>query len=148
VHPVGLPDAKGYKRARFEEAWEAYLPGQNPLPRHFRASEASKRPNADETGTSRDFRSVQKGTPDGSKNANLAHSHAGLDAWTDQKAENGGASEFDQEITGLTRPPVDLWADLDIPPSLRREPLSTLAPQTNGRAPALGPPGDSLDDFK
>ena len=145
VHPVGLPDAKGYKRARFEEAWEAYLSGQNPLLRHFRASEASKRPNADEKGTSRDFRSVQKGTPDGSKNANLANSHAGLDAWTDQKAELGGASEFDQEITGLTRPPVDLWADLDIPPSLRRRrnPLST--PQTNGRVtcprPARRQPG-------
>src|SRR5262249_46023503 len=28
VHPAGQPHAKGYKRASFEEAWEAYLPGQ------------------------------------------------------------------------------------------------------------------------
>jgi len=26
----GFNDAKGYKRIRFEAAWEAYCPGQNP----------------------------------------------------------------------------------------------------------------------
>ena len=29
VHPIGQSHAKGYKRAKFEEAWEAYVPGQN-----------------------------------------------------------------------------------------------------------------------
>jgi AAA domain len=38
----------------------------------------------------------------------------------------------------------DPWEDLDIPPSLRRERLGSPAE----RAPALGPPGDSLDDFQ
>jgi putative DNA primase/helicase len=41
----------------------------------------------------------------------------------------------------------DVWRDLDIPPSLRRTPPPE-PPRANGRAPALGPPGDSLDDFQ
>jgi hypothetical protein len=36
----------------------------------------------------------------------------------------------------------------DIPPFLRREPPVAEPTATNGRAPALGPPGDSLDDFQ
>jgi hypothetical protein len=64
-------------------------------------------------GTSSNFRSVQEGSPDGSKNANLAYSHAGLDAWTDRKAQNGGKGCSDQEITFVDDA-------LDIPPFLRR----------------------------
>jgi putative DNA primase/helicase len=42
-------------------------------------------------------------------------------------------------------PAGDPWQDLEIPPDLRRSPPSM---PTNGRAPALGPPGDTLDDFE
>jgi putative DNA primase/helicase len=43
-----------------------------------------------------------------------------------------------------TSPPTQRWADYpELPESLRRTP-----PQANGRAPALGPPGDSLDDLE
>jgi putative DNA primase/helicase len=97
VHIDGLADAKGYKRIRFEEAWQAYLPGQNTVARSDPASEASKRPSADETGTSSDFSSVLEVGSDGFKNANLSHSHAGLDAWTDSKAGNGTKGEFGQD---------------------------------------------------
>jgi RecA-family ATPase len=45
-------------------------------------------------------------------------------------------------------PASDPWQDLEIPPSLLRVPPAAPVTQTNGRAPALGPPGDSLDDFK
>ena len=76
VHPPGLPDGKGYRRIDFEEAWAAYCPGHNTL-RSLVNFEASKRPNAAETGTTRDFRSVREDFPDGSKNANLAYNHAG-----------------------------------------------------------------------
>jgi putative DNA primase/helicase len=48
----GLADAKGYRRARFEEAWRVYLPGQNPSPRPPRSSDPSKRRNADDAGVS------------------------------------------------------------------------------------------------
>ena len=88
VHPPGLPDGKGYRRIDFQEAWAAYCPVETPLRSNLFTYEASKRPNADETGTTRDSRRVRKGLPDGSKNANLSHSHAGLDVWTDRKAEN------------------------------------------------------------
>ena len=56
------------------------------------------------------------------------------------------------DLTGLVRnpkpaPTSDPWQDYpELPPSCDRRPKP--APQTNGRAPALGPPGDSLDDFK
>jgi putative DNA primase/helicase len=97
VRVTGYADAKGYSRVRFKEAWEAYLPGQNTLAHQDPPSDPSKRPNADETGTSSDFRSVQKASSDGSKNADLSLCRAGLDAWTDRKAGDGSASHFDQE---------------------------------------------------
>jgi len=97
VHPIGRPDAKGYKRVHFEEVWEGYLSGQNTSPRQISDFKASNRPNADGMGITRDFQSVQKDLPDALKNANLSHSHAGLDAWTDCKAGNGAKGEFDQE---------------------------------------------------
>ena len=53
---------------------------------------------------------------DGSKNGKSSHSHAGLDVWTDRKAQNGGQGHFDQKIA----PPGDLYADLDIPPFCHR----------------------------
>jgi 5S rRNA maturation endonuclease (ribonuclease M5) len=87
LHPVGQKDAKGYKRERFKEVWERYL---SP----FSSFEASKGPDADETCTSSNFQSVQKQSQDGSKNANLSYSHAGLDAWTDRKPEDGEKADF------------------------------------------------------
>jgi len=98
VHIPGFKDAKEYRRAVFEEAWSAYLPGQNPPSREFCPSDPSKRPNHDGMGTSCNFRSVQAAAPDGSKNANLSYSHAGLDAWTDRKAGNGVKGHSGQEI--------------------------------------------------
>jgi putative DNA primase/helicase len=95
VHPPGLPDGKGYRRTDFKEAWAAYCPGQNAQQSAF---EASKRPNANETGTTHEFRSVPEDLPAGSKNANLSYSHAGLDAWTDRK-----------ESSSLSAPMVGLW---------------------------------------
>jgi hypothetical protein len=53
----------------------------------------SKRPSADGCSTSRDFPSVLKDNPDASKKGNLSYSHAGLDAWTVPKAENGGEGD-------------------------------------------------------
>jgi putative DNA primase/helicase len=98
VHIPGFKDAKGYSRADFEEAWSAYLPGQNASSPQFRPSDPSKRPNPDGMGTSCNFRSVQAAAPDGSKNANLSNSDAGLDAWTDRKAGNGVKGHSGQEI--------------------------------------------------
>jgi hypothetical protein len=63
VHPPGLPDGKGYRRADFEGAWRAYCPGLQQIA----TFEAPKRPNADEAGTSYGLQSVRKTFLDGSK---------------------------------------------------------------------------------
>jgi putative DNA primase/helicase len=131
VHIPGFKDAKGYSRAAFEEAWSAYLPGQNASSHHSDPSDPSKCPNADEMGTSCNFRYVQAAAPDGSKNANLSYSDAGLDTWTDRKAENATEGEFDQQIV---RPPADRPSNqlpddgLDIPEFLRRAPKQSGQP--------------------
>jgi putative DNA primase/helicase len=131
----GLADAKGYKRVRFVEVWEAYCPGQNTSSSPTATFEASKRRYADTTGISGDFRSVAEGSGDSSKSGTLSYSHGGSDASTDRK------SEFDAKgcLTTIPRPPNDvpklasessssvtaaksLWDDLDIPDDLRRSP--------------------------
>jgi putative DNA primase/helicase len=126
VHIPGLADAKGYRRARFEEAWGAYLPAQNPgqntLAHQIPAFETSKRPNADGPKGSSDFRSVAESNGDGSKNANLSNSHAGLDAWTLRKPGNGVRVHSDHE-NGAG----------DFPDSLRR------CAQCNAPGDARGP---------
>ena len=102
--PRREPHGKGYKRARFEEAWAAYCSGQNASLGPKPSSEACKRASADGMGTSRDFRSVQNGSPHGSKNANLSYSHAGLHACTDRNPESGPEGQFDQKDDGLSIP--------------------------------------------
>jgi hypothetical protein len=89
-----LADAKGYLRVRFEDAWRRYLPGQNTSSGTFRDFETSKRPNADETGTSAHFSKRPESNSDGSKNTDLSYSHAGLDAWTDRNPQNAGKDVF------------------------------------------------------
>jgi Protein of unknown function (DUF3631) len=105
VHLPGRPDAKGYKRAHFEEAWAAYCPGQNSSPQppsDFK--EASNRPNADEMGTTRNFQSVQNASPDVLRNANLSYGHAGLDAWTFQNDKSDAEGDSAMEDRGDGRP--------------------------------------------
>jgi hypothetical protein len=97
VHPVGLLHGKGYKRTRSEETWAAYLPGQNTSHGQSQPSEACKRANADEMGTSRDFQSVQETSLHGSKNEKLSNKHAGLHACTDRKPENSAARQSNQD---------------------------------------------------
>jgi Protein of unknown function (DUF3631) len=143
VHPPGRPDAKGYKAAHFEEVWASYLSGQNPSLHPNPDFKASNRPNADEMGTTCDFRSVQKEPPDGSKNANLSYSHAELDAWTDRKPESGDESDS----ATISAPSSPVLADYDatleeraaqgddypeLPDCLRR------APNANGFRPPRG----------
>jgi len=109
----GLKSAKGYKRARFEEAWVAYCPvkspsaGKNPI---------SKRRTVEmpvESEQVSDFRSVETSLSDASENGNLSYSHAGFDASTLQNGGNGAKGSSDQQIA----PPDD---HPHSPESLRR----------------------------
>jgi putative DNA primase/helicase len=140
VHPPGQPHGKGYKRIRFEEAWGAYLPGQNAFAGQLWPSEARNRASADERGITCNFRNARETSPRGSKNANLANNDAGLRACADRKPGNGGESEFDQKITLKAVPPSELRRDLDIPPFLRRERLGPPAISSG--------PDDDLGDFQ
>ena len=79
-----------------------------------------------------DFPSAREEVPCGSKNANLAHSHAGFDTSTHRKPENGDAFDCDASK-------ADRWGDLDIATYLRRERIG---------APALSSgPDDDLGDL-
>jgi hypothetical protein len=122
VHPASQAHGKGYKRVRFEEAWAAYCPGQNPFPGPEAPSEARNRASADEMGTSSDFRSAREELPRGSKNGNLSYSHAGLRACADRKPGNGRVSEFDhaRDPSSPGQPAPDFCpkppAKLEMPP--------------------------------
>jgi hypothetical protein len=155
-------DAKGYKRAHFEELWAGYLSGQNPSPQPDPTFKASNRPNADGMGITRDFQSVQKELPDALKNANLSHSHAGLDAWTVRNDESGAESDSATASTPLNtvngqpdrerappttnghRPPRGKGWQLvgDQPKASARVWLKEVWP------PALGPAGDDTFDIE
>jgi putative DNA primase/helicase len=147
----GLADAKGYRRTRFEEAWEAYLPGQNTLRSPDPPSETSKRRNPDGSSTTRDFRSVAGDVGDGSKNGNLSHSHAASDASTFQKPPSEVKGCSDQKI----EPPADLPeaaaeappTSPDVPapaaPAPSTEPMPTLAPVESPQTA----PDDDIPDF-
>jgi len=88
VRPEGEPQGKGYRRADFEGAWEAYCPGQNPGPNDSGLSIRPSVPRPVESAQVDGFASVPEPPWDGSKNDKLSYSHAGLDGWTDGKAKN------------------------------------------------------------
>jgi hypothetical protein len=91
----GELDAKGYRRTGFEEAWARYLPAETPTHCAPPLSETSKRPDADEMGTSSDSRNVREAKSGRIENADLSYSHAGSDVWTDQKGGNGNMCHSD-----------------------------------------------------
>jgi putative DNA primase/helicase len=130
----GFNDAKGYRRTHFEEIWAVYCPGQNAVQADFPLSKRRSVGMPMKSAQVRDFRSVAKPPGDESKNGKLSNSHAGFDASTDRKAQNSGQAHSDHEIAS----PDD---GLDIPDFL---PPRAVPPD---RRPALGPPGDSLDDL-
>jgi putative DNA primase/helicase len=95
VHVAGQPDAKGYQRAAFEDAWERY-----PLSSQAGVSKASKRPNARTTGTSEDFRSVRTEAPGRIKDDELSYSRSDLDGWTEEKPLDGGEGKPEASNNG------------------------------------------------
>jgi len=94
VHIPGLAHAKGYKRVRFEDAWQRYLPGQNTSSDDFVPFETCTRASSDEMGTSAHFSIRAESNPHGSKNDHLFHSDAGLHACTDQNSQNAEEDVF------------------------------------------------------
>jgi putative DNA primase/helicase len=132
VHPLGQSHGKGYKRVRFEEAWEAYLPGQNTLAPQNPAFDPRERASADEMGTSSDFRSAQEDNPRGSKNDDLSLFHAGLRACADPKPGNGDASDSDHGFDASSAPESPPWEERASPED-RRPAEAQICAQCRGR---------------
>jgi hypothetical protein len=95
----GLKSAKGYRRVRFEAAWEAYCPGQNPLPAQNGFSKGRTVETPVESAQVGVLQKVEEGLSDLSENGNLSYSHAGFDVSTFSKGESGGVYGSDQDLT-------------------------------------------------
>jgi putative DNA primase/helicase len=103
VHIPDLADAKGYQRVHFEPLWAVYCPVKTPSSGD---SPVSKRPNVQmpvESAQVSDSQNVQKAVSDVSENANLAYSHAGLDAWTFRNPESGDEGDSATASDGCLR---------------------------------------------
>jgi putative DNA primase/helicase len=136
---VSIPafnDAKGYRRAHFEETWAAYCPGQNDVPADFPVSKRRSVGMPMNSAQVSDFRSVADASGDGSKNGKLSYSHAGSDASTLRKAKNSGQDDFDHKIAPPRPTPADPWD------SLERFPIFL---DRNRRCDHCGQPGTPAD---
>jgi len=110
----GLNDAKGYKRANFEEAWTVYCPGQNTSSADFSISKRRSVGMPMKSTQPDDFRSVAEASGDGSKNGNLSYSHAGFDTSTLRKPKSGPHQSTSATVELPSSDPGD------IPSALRR----------------------------
>jgi putative DNA primase/helicase len=103
VHPSGLSHGRGYRRVDLEPQWAAYCPpapGQNDLSELPPDFQACERATNDESGTTRDFSSVRKRSPHGSKTAELPYSHADLHACTDENGVEADKGQSDHKNVG------------------------------------------------
>ena len=132
---VGPEDhrVKGYRRADFADAWERYpAPAKAADPPDPDILPRSRAAPCNDYGFAEKTAAQQNGT---AREKNGGFSNA-------INALRGCAGETPEIAPSLSSAAVsDPWAGLDIPEFLQRE----VPPE---RRPALGPPGDSLDDFK
>jgi hypothetical protein len=111
----GLKSAKGYRRTRFEEPWEAYCPVKTP----FRPAEIISKGRTVEkpvkSAQVTSSQSVDEVCFDPSESGKLSYSDTGSDASTLRKLRNGAQSKFAATETPLADPGP-------IPEFLRRHP--------------------------
>ena len=89
IHRAGGVQAKGYRLADFQEAWESYPTPQNIPPAPEVPSQAYECTSVDLMGTSDVFSSVQEPHPYGNEKCELPANHAGLYASTLKQAPLG-----------------------------------------------------------
>jgi uncharacterized protein DUF3631 len=173
----GLKSAKGYRRARFEEAWDAYCPIKTPFPPGEAISKRRTVEMCERSAEVAVFQTVGEASSDASEPRKLSDSHAGFDASTLQNGGNGSRLRFGRgapricaqcnaggeplyELEG-----TDLWLHrecrrfwLKAHPEYRANgsdpgPVPIFLDRTvdgvpPDRRPALGPVGDSLGDLQ
>ena len=91
VHPneTGeVKDAKGYKRARFDDAFDRYLTPANEPSRQTGGPQASERTNADGMGTSSDFFVRPETDPDGHEKCEKPANDGALYVRTDKTPQS------------------------------------------------------------
>ena len=99
VHPEGEKHGKGYRRARFEEAWDRYLVGETAATETGNEAENSgsgpkpdfdprSRANPTRAGTSEPFRSARKFPFARIETSDLPHSRSGSRGSADRNPEN------------------------------------------------------------
>jgi Protein of unknown function (DUF3631)/Primase C terminal 2 (PriCT-2) len=170
IHPPEGKHAKGYKLIRFQDAFERYLPpvqtGQNTISLGIRDSQACECANADETGTTSDFSIRAEKDLHGYEKAQNPANDGGFHACTDKKSEPQREESFGGNGGEGTDIPDDLIRDprgrmvangFAISGSNGGNPEDRKPPEPGQlavrvwiketRPPALGPPGDDLNDF-
>jgi putative DNA primase/helicase len=105
VHRVGAPDAKGYTRQQFEEAWQRYLPPLSPTP----PPETSSRPNPTGSTTYADFRNVQTDDRGRMENDDFSHSRSDLDVRTDRNPVDSGIDDGLPDRDSAPRQEEVIW---------------------------------------
>jgi hypothetical protein len=174
VHPYETGEAqdlKGYKREHFGDAFGRYLTpakgGQNNVSSGNGGSQASYRPNADGAGITSDFSIRPESEKDGNEKCEKPANHGEKDTRTDKKSEtlreevfgsNGGngadTADAYAELADRGEPPGMMAANgfaISATPEDRKPPepgqLTARVWIKEIRPPALGPPGDDLNDF-
>jgi hypothetical protein len=102
VHPAGEPHGKGYKRARFKEAWEVYLPQKPSFPQ-----DPLKRVNvqtAAAVGQVGLFKARKHSVPHASKKARLDYSHRHSHSRTFRKMVTTNDGVFKREEPCMKSP--------------------------------------------
>jgi Protein of unknown function (DUF3631) len=97
---TGEPQAKGYRRVHFDDAFERYLTPANDASRQIGGSQASKRTNADGMGTTSDFCVRPETVLDGCEKREKPANDGGLYAWTDKKPQGDHAAASDHRDGG------------------------------------------------
>src|SRR5262249_58389779 len=98
VHPYEtgeVKDAKGYKRARFDDAFDRYLTPTKDASPGFRGPQASYRPNADAMGITSDFFIRPESEKDGSEKREKSANDGHKDARTDKNPVTGTGAPSD-----------------------------------------------------
>lgn len=88
VHPDDDDHGKGYKRVRFEEAWERYLPREIPLPPQKPQSDPRNRANPSVRRITEQNRSAHKASAARIENEGLAYGRNGLRACADRNRDS------------------------------------------------------------
>jgi Protein of unknown function (DUF3631) len=106
VYPPGERHAKGYKKARFLDAFERYLAAANHASQQVGGVQACKRVSADEMGTSRDFSIRVEGGLHGCEKYEKPANGGGLHAYTDKNPLGADEATSERRNGGNEKPPA------------------------------------------